>query len=191
MSEVIGMLVAVVLSAGDAKPPSFLSVEWTVQQREQGKLGDAYHVFHLLCCQDCQGPKGCSLTVVTLNQCIKAGELETTFYPKVERWTTWEDQFTASWSRDHVELRLENEAGGRVTTTFLVGFKCESRKPGQLIATCKLTSVSGGYVKASALLNEVFTVEYVPLRDKNGMTFTTRDIDCKVMLPTVPHQPTK
>jgi len=182
MPQALGALSALILAASNANPPPHLDVEWTVQQRSQGKVHGAYQLFRLVCWNDFPrgATPGCRLTTVLLNNCFD-GE----FSPYVGTWTTAEDQFTVSWSQGQAELTVVDRDE---TTTLLVSFQC---RPSQPIPVCDLTGISGGTVARSRLLDKVFVTEYVPLHGDDYSRFTKRKIDCKIELPTVPRPKTR
>lgn len=174
---------AAVLMLGGAKPPPLLSVEWTVQAREEGKLNKAYYVFHLRCCDACK-PRGCALTSISLNRCSGFGNAEELFAPIVDRWSEADEDLAVAWSHEQVSVRaIEKAADGIRTVNYVVSFKCRPRERGAAFPTCELTDVAGTALTTSKLLGEAYSVEFVPLRDDVG--FTSRELECKVLLPTV------
>ncbi len=68
---------AFLLHAQVSKIPD-ASLEITVRQRDQGKIEKGLHILRLDCFK-----QRCSLTTVTLNQCVKND-----FVPKIERTST-------------------------------------------------------------------------------------------------------
>ena len=95
LSKVAGLfsLAASLLSfnISAAEPPlPNASLEVTVRQKQEGMLGKGLHLFHLWCWQG-----ECSLTVLSLNQC-GPGAHKPSFYPKVERFSTRDNNLKVS-----------------------------------------------------------------------------------------------
>ena len=65
-----------------AQMPPNGSLEVAYHQREEGKLSDSVRLLNLWCLDG-----RCSLTTITVNQCLKTGEGDG-FYPKAERTST-------------------------------------------------------------------------------------------------------
>ena len=145
-----------------------VSLQVTVQQKENGTLSSGYHILHLVCWQG-----SCSLTSNTLNQCMKAGSGNEAFFPKVERVSTDEGNLVVTPISD-TELDVR-ERDPEAELVFRFGFE---EAPKSLMAT-KTTSFSGGFVKNSVILHKILTVEYVPLKQD----FTEVKMDCAAVLP--------
>jgi len=60
------------------------SLRVTVQQREEGKTSKGLHLLELSCWDG-----NCSLTSVSLNQCMESGSGQKAFYPAVQYSATW------------------------------------------------------------------------------------------------------
>ena len=157
------MCVPAVTWAG-AVPNGIIDV--TVRQKEDGKIGKSYHLLNLFCWEG-----DCSLTWVSLNQCLGGAG-----YPKVERTSTREGNLHVTEAGGMLRIKQTMETGtGLVDTTLRIGYE----KAGGVMAWP--TSFSGGFVKESALLDKVITVEYVPLKGvSNKVT-----MDCPFDLPGV------
>jgi hypothetical protein len=182
----IAILVAVAALSVGAPPsrPAFLSGEWTVQQKEDGKIGRAYHIYQLLCCFDVCSTDGCSLTVTSLNQCAPGFEEPEAFYPKVERATT-DDELSVKWlPSNYAEFTWVD-----FETTIKLRLSYECSKRGQN-SWCKVKDASGGFVKNSSILGKIIAVEYVPLR--SNIESVRRKLDCThVLLPTLSEKAAK
>ncbi len=70
----------------------------TVQQKEEGRIDKGFHVLELSCWDG-----NCSLSSVSLNQCMESGSGKKAFYPKV--------QYSATWLGN---LKVRNEGGNLV-----------------------------------------------------------------------------
>ncbi len=160
------------LNAGsDNIPNSQLRV--TIQQKEDGKINRGFHVLELSC-WDGQ----CSLSSVSLNQCMEAGSGNKAFYPKV--------QYTATWLGN---LKVRNEGKSLVvqeTSSDVFGdyvnnlrFDYESVAKDKIVN--RLIDFSGAHVKKSALLKKVLTTNYVPLPKADQVI----KLDCDVLLPGI------
>ncbi|RUO92279.1 hypothetical protein D7Y11_15455 [Corallococcus sp. AB018] len=144
-----------------------LSVDWTIQQKEDGKISQGYHVNQLTCTK-----AGCSLLAVTLNQCLGNGK-SAVFVPKIERWDTSEGTLSVT-PKEGVILLEQSIPGGRITQRLTLSNKNPLKLP-------KVIGYSGGFTKESAVLKKVISVEYVPLE---GAT-SVRAMDCRAELPGV------
>ena len=165
----VALLGVLVTPSWAAERPPNVSLQVTVRQKEEGKLGQGLHLADLLCWQG-----SCSLTWLSLNQCGTAGSGQA-FFPKVERFATNEGNFL------HV-IPLENKIQVKVTepettTTLVFGYEKNVRAH----LSTKVTSFSGGYVKNSSILEKVLTVDYIPLEG----AFSEVRLDCAVLLPGV------
>jgi hypothetical protein len=152
-------------AAAQALPKDFtLAVEWTVQQKENGKISQGYHINQLVC-----GKGTCDLVVVTLNQCFG-----NEFFPKIERATTRDGSLRVT-SRGAETLLLEQPIpGGQIAHRLTIGKDA-------LLGTVRVLGYSGGFTKDSTTLKRVITVEYVPLKGRD----VTRPLSCQAMLPGV------
>ncbi len=146
-----------------------VSIEVTVRQKEGGSVGKGLHLAHLLCWQG-----NCSLTWLSLNQCGPAGSGKDAFYPKVERFSTQEGNLQVTTLGDALQVK---QVAPEVITTLRIGYETT---PSVSLST-KVTSFSGGFVKNSAILQKVITVEYVPLIG----SFSEIKLDCAALLPGI------
>lgn len=149
------------------------SLEVTVRQKEEGKLGKGLHFFHLLCWEG-----ECSLTTLSLNQCGPAGSGKPAFFPKIERTSTREGNLKVTKLGDVLQVQQVNvDIGGESTTTLRFGYALSSSST----LANRLLAFSGGFVKSSEILKRVITVELVPLIG----AFHEVPLDCAVLLPGV------
>ncbi len=81
---VILFIMPVTASSSDGIPNANLRI--TVQQKEDGKISKGFHVLELSCREG-----QCSLSSITLNQCMESGSGKKAFYPKVQFSATWAD----------------------------------------------------------------------------------------------------
>jgi hypothetical protein len=165
---VVMLLVMLAVPSGAAELPPNVSLQVTVRQKEEGKLGKGLHLVQLLCWQG-----SCSLTWLSLNQCGTAGSGKQAFFPKIERFATGEGNLlhVISWE-NKIEVKVTEPD---ILTTLVFGYEKNFR---HLLST-KVTSFSGGYVKHSSILEKVLTVEYIPLEG----AFSEIPLDCAVLLP--------
>lgn len=158
-------------SSSDSIPNANLRV--TVQQKEEGKINKGFHVLELSC-WDGQ----CSLSSVSLNQCVESGSRKKAFYPKV--------QYSAT-SMGHLKVRNEGnslivqETGSDIFGDYVNNFRFDYAPAEKDEMVDRLIGFSGGYVKNSALLKKVLTTEYVPLSKANQVM----KLDCDVLLPGI------
>ena len=68
-------------SAQDSMPNAILRV--TVQQKEDGRVDKGFHILELTC----SGAE-CSLSTVSMNQCVELVPGKKAFYPKVQHSAT-------------------------------------------------------------------------------------------------------
>lgn len=158
-------------SAQTAVPDAHLEV--TVQQREEGKIDRGLHLLDLSCWN-----RHCSLTSVSLNQCAESGEGKPAFYPKVQRSSTLEGKLAVQNVGNALIVR---ETGSDIGGDYVNNFRFEYEPPPKGRAVSRLVGFSGGFVKSSAILKKVLTIEYVPLGKRNQVV----TLDCGVLLPGV------
>jgi hypothetical protein len=158
-------------SSADSIPNANMRV--TVQQKEEGKINKGFHVLELSC-WDGQ----CSLSSVSLNQCMESGSGKKAFYPKV--------QYSAT-SMGNLKVRNEGnslivqETGSDIFGDYVNNLRFDYAPAGKDEMVDRLIGFSGGYVKNSALLKKVLTTEYVPLPKANQVM----KLDCDVLLPGI------
>ena len=139
------------------------SLKVAYRMLEDGKLSDSVHQIELQCWNS-----RCSLTTVTLNQCLpfSAGPA---FYPKVERSATDDGDLSIASSRPG-GLDLRQEMAG-TTTTYRLTFTVRQdaalaqrlRSRGTTFFS-DLVAFSGVAVRNSGVLQKVLSWELVPLK---------------------------
>lgn len=150
------------------------TLDVTVRQREQGTLDRAMHILELRCFDG-----QCSLTSITLNQCMQSGEGRPAFYPKVQRSSTAERNLAV---RNEGRTLIVRESGVDMGGDYVNNFRFEYATPTKGRVATGLLSFSGGFVKNSTILGRVITIEYVPLQN----SFQVVGLDCGALLPGVP-----
>jgi hypothetical protein len=148
-------------------------LEVAVQQREGGKLERGLHLLDLSCWD-----RQCSLTSVSLNQCGESGEGKPTFFPKVQRSSTLEGNLSV---RAVGSTLVVKETGSDIGGDYVNNLRFEYEMPQKGLAATGLRGFSWGFVKNSAILQKVLTIEYVPLPKRNQVL----TLDCGVLLPGV------
>ena len=148
-------------------------LEVAVQQREGGKLERGLHLLDLSCWD-----RQCSLTSVSLNQCGESGEGKPAFFPKVQRSSTLEGNLSV---RAVGSTLVVKETGSDIGGDYVNNLRFEYEMPQKGLAATRLRGFSGGFVKNSAILQKVLTIEYVPLPKRNQVL----TLDCGVLLPGV------
>jgi hypothetical protein len=145
----------------------------TVQQKEEGRISKGFHVVELSCWDG-----NCSLSSVSLNQCMEFGSGKKAFYPKV--------QYSAT-SMGNLKVKNEGktlvvqEIGSDMLGDYVTNLRFDYETPGKGEIVYRLIGFSGGYVKNSILLKKVLTTEYVALPEANQVI----KLDCDVLLPGV------
>lgn len=167
-SLLIGALTLSSMPSGASQVLPNAQLKIAVRQEADGKLGKAVHVFELSCWAG-----KCTLSTVTLNQCLGGG-----FYPTQQRSSTADGTLKAVSEEGALVLTEENSDLGGDSIVNL-RFKYMPTKQGGAIT--RLVGFSGGFVKNSALLKEVITVKYVPLpKDVQKVK-----LDCDMLLPGI------
>lgn len=161
----------VTASSADSIPNANLRV--TVQQKEDGKINKGFHVLELSC-WDSQ----CSLSSVSLNQCMESGSGKKAFYPKVQYSATWIGNLKV---RNEGKSLVVQEKGSDLFGDYVNNLRFDYEPVGKDKIVNRLIGFSGGYVKNSALLKKVLTTEYVPLPKADQVM----KLDCDVLLPGV------
>lgn len=141
-----------------------------VRHKQDGKLASGVHILTLKCLSG-----ECSLTSVSVNQC-SSNTLGTPAFPIVVE-SSSTAQGTLRVTNISSTLKVEELAldiGGEATSTFLFGYELFSDG-----SVGRLTNFSGGFVKHSAILDKVITVEYVPFR----RSMQSVKLDCPVLVP--------
>jgi hypothetical protein len=168
---VILIVTPAIASSAESIPNANLQV--TVQQKEDGKINKGFHVLELSC-WDGQ----CSLSSVSLNQCMESGSGEKVFYPKVQYSTTWMGNLKVRNERNSLVLQ---ETGSDIGGDYVVNLRFDYKPVGKDTIVNRLIGFSGGYVKNSVLLKKVLTTDYLPLPKANQVM----KLDCSVLLPGI------
>ncbi len=145
----------------------------TVQQKDEGKLSKGFHVLELSCWDG-----KCSLSSVSLNQCMESGSGKKAFYPKVQYSATWMGNLKV---RSEGKSLVVQEIGSDINGDYVNTLRFDYEPVGKGEIVYHLIGFSGGFVKNSALLKEVLTIEYVPLPKANQVM----KLDCDVLLPGI------
>lgn len=169
--SVILLITPVAALSSDSIPNANLRV--TVQQKEDGKINKGFHILELSC-WDGQ----CSLSSVSLNQCMEAGSGKKAFYPKVQYSATWMGNLKV---RNEGKSLVVQETGSDIFGDYVNNLRFDYEPVGKDKIASHLIGFSGGYVKNSALLKKVLTTEYVPLPKADQVM----KLDCDVLLPGV------
>lgn len=149
------------------------SLRVTVQQKEEGRITKGFHVLELSCFDG-----NCSLSSVSLNQCIETGSGRKAFYPGVQYSATWIGNLKV---RSEGKSLVVQETGSDMFGDYVNNLRFDYEMTGEGKIANRLVGFSGGYVKNSALLKKVLTTEYVPLLKANQVI----KLDCDVLLPGV------
>ncbi len=165
------ILTSSIASSADNIPNADLLV--TVQQKEEGKIIKGFHILELSCWDG-----NCSLSSVSLNQCIELFSGEKAFYPKVQYSTTWRGNLKV---RNEGNSLIVKETGSDIGGDYVVNLRFDYEPDGKDKIVNRLIGFSGGYVKNSILLKKVLTTDYVPLRKANQVV----KFDCGVLLPGI------
>ena len=158
-------------AGNDNIPFAYLRV--AVQQKTEGKLEKGFHVLELVCSEG-----QCSLSTVSLNQCVQSGSGKRAFYPKVQHSTTWMGNLKV---RNEGNSIVVQEIGSDMFGDYVNNLRFDYQMVGKGEIANRLVGFSGGYVKNSALLKKVITTEYVPLPKDNQVV----KLDCDVLLPGI------
>lgn len=158
--------------AGQQRVPDAV-LEVTVRQKEQGKVERGLHVLELKCFEG-----RCALTSISLNQCAESGEGKAAFYPKVQRSSTADGNLVVS---NEGRTLIVREAGSDLGGDYVNNFRFEYALPATGQPATQLLGFSGGFVKNSAILGKVITIEYVPL----PKAIQVLPLDCGALLPGV------
>lgn len=145
----------------------------TVQQKEEGKISKGFHVLELTCWDG-----ECSLSTVSLNQCVESGLGEKAFYPKVQYSVTSMGNLKVSKEGNSF---IVQETGTDIFGDYVNNLRFDFAPVGKNEMVDRLIGFSGGYVKNSTLLKKVLTIEYVSLPKDNQVM----KLDCDVLLPGI------
>jgi len=168
---VLMLITPVVALSADNIPNATLRV--TVQQKEEGKINKGFHVLELSCWAG-----NCSLSSVSLNQCMESGSGKKAFYPKVQYSATWMGNLKI---RNEGNSLVVQETGSDMFGDYVNNLRFNYSPAGKDEIINRLVGFSGGYVKNSALLKKVLTTEYIPLPKANQVM----KLDCNVLLPGI------
>jgi len=171
----IGLVTTPVAALSEDRIPN-ASLRVTVQQKEEGKITKGFHVLELSCFDG-----NCSLSSVSLNQCIESGSGKKAFYPRVQYSATWTGNLKV---RNEGKSLVVQETGSDMFGDYVNNLRFDYEMAGKDEIANRLVGFSGGYVKNSALLRKVLTTEYVPLPKANQVM----KLDCDVLLPGVDKQ---
>ena len=161
---------AIALSS-DSIPNANLRV--TVQQKEEGKINKGFHILELSCWDG-----NCSLSSVSLNQCMESGSGEKAFYPRVQYSTTLMGNLKV---RNEGNSLVVQETGSDIGGDYINNLRFDYKPVGKDRIVYRLIGFSGGYVKNSVILKKVLTTDYVPLPKANQVMI----LDCSVLLPGI------
>jgi len=150
-----------------------LHLRVTVQQKTEGKLEKGFHVIELTCWEGGQ----CSLTSVSLNQCMESSSGKKAFYPRVQYSSTWIGNLKV---RNEGNTLIVQETGSDIFGDYTNNMRFDYEPVKDHIVT-RLTGFNGGYVKNSTLLKKILTTEYIPLPKADQVI----SLDCGVLLPGV------
>jgi hypothetical protein len=142
--------------------PSRLNIGW--RQFEDGKASEAVFQTALECSFDGR----CTLTTVTLNQCILGA-----FYPKIQHWSTNDGGLSVQLI-DSSTVTAKFSEGDAV---FQLRYSFERSRSG----LASVTTFTGGAVKQSSVLGEIITWKLVPLRHTETVI-----LDCPAALDGIP-----
>lgn len=158
-------------SVSQAAQVKDMSIRFTVQLKQPGKQPErGFHILELECWSG-----ECSLTTISMNQCMADNG---GFSPVVDRTTTREGNLKVIDTGKYLQIEEKSvDIGGRSTITFRIGYKTERGR-------VKIASVSGGFVKNSAVLKRVITADYVPVRSGRTSGSRLMSLDCPVLVPT-------
>jgi hypothetical protein len=145
----------------------------TVQQKEEGKIIKGFHIFELSCWNG-----NCSLSTVSLNQCMESGSGEKAFYPKVQYSTTSMGNLKVRTAGNSLVVQ---QTGSDIGGDYVVNLRFDYEPGGKDKIVNHLIGFSGGYVKNSILLKKILTADYVPLPKVSQVI----KLDCGVLLPGI------
>ena len=160
-----------VAAPAESIPNSKLRV--TVQQKADGKIVNGFHVLELSCVDG-----NCSLSSVSLNECVDTGSGIQAFNPEFQYASTSIGNLKA---RNEGKAIVVQETGSDLIGNYVKNLRFEYEPAGEFKTVTRLTGFSGGYNKKSAILNRVFTLDYVPL-PKAGEVMK---LDCGALLPGI------
>jgi hypothetical protein len=163
------VLVSGPADAQSSIPNASLSV--TVQQNEEGKITQGFHVLELTCWNG-----ACSLSTVSLNQCGASGSGRPAFYPKAQNSTTWGGNLKVHNEGDTLVVQ---ETGGDVGGDYVNNLRFTYSRRGESGIANRLVGFSGGFVKNSAILRRTLTIQYTPLPRAHQVV----TLDCGALLP--------
>jgi hypothetical protein len=173
LSTMILALTVASVARGSPSVPN-VSLEVTVQQRENGKVSSAYHITEISCWNN-----ECELQILTLNQCftISTGSW---FYPVVERHTTREGDLEVSFKGTRLNVRFKKRATlergeNRFNLTFVLREEPSTK-------SWELVDFVGG-ITTTYDDGRVAAMDFVPLRSPTKSVHAK--LDCAVSLPAL------
>lgn len=167
------LLFTMPVTAQSAEEVPNASLRVTVQQKEDGKISKGFHVLELSC-RDGQ----CSLSSVSLNQCMDSGSGKKAFYPKVQYSTTLTGNLQV---RNEGNSLIVHESGSDSLGDYVNNLRFDYESVGKDKIVSRLTGFSGGNVIKSVLYKKGLLTEYVPLPKANQVM----KLDCDVLMPGV------
>jgi hypothetical protein len=145
----------------------------TIQYKADGKVIDGFHILEL----SCRYGK-CSLASVSLNQCGDVGAGKQAFNPAQQYASTSIGNLKA---KNEGKSIVVQETGSDMVGDYIKNLRFDYEPRNDDKPVTRLTGFSGSYVKNSAALNKVFSIEYVPLPKANQIM----KLDCGALLPGI------
>lgn len=158
------------------------SLKIAYRQVEDGKEGRSIHLMELECFNG-----HCSLTTLTLNQCMDMPFLGNVFYPKIQRSRSGEGN-----------LKVRMVAPGRLVAeelmdgaTFTYNYQFTTKKEPEFAKAWglktdvffdKLTGFSGAAVKHSSILDKVVSWQLSPMKGSPAKV----NLDCSALVDGLP-----
>ena len=170
--SLLAILLMLPVTASSSDIPN-ANLRVTVQQKEKGKINKGFHILELSCWDG-----NCSLSSVSLNQCMESGSGEKVFYPKVQYSTTWMGNLKVMNEGNSLVVQ---ETGSDIGGDYVVNLRFDYKPVEKDKIVNRLIGFSGGYVKNSVILKKVLTTDYVPLPKASQVM----KLDCGVLLPGI------
>lgn len=178
MDKLVLLLLSFMLfiTSAAASPPESIPdsrLRVTVQQKSNGKIVDGYHILELSCLND-----KCSLSTISLNECVEAGAGVQAFTPRVEYASTSLGNLKA---RNEGNTIVVQETGSDKIGVYEKNLRFQYEPAGNIRTVTRLTGFSGSYAKNSPVFQKVFALDYVPLTKASQVM----KLDCGVLLPGI------